>query len=69
MQSHHHLGVASVCNKLDATLCCMLYAYFLSAALQMKVGVSFPLRKVKREDLALLRPKGKKTIAALQLFT
>jgi len=64
---HHRLGVVFVCNKLDAAFCNVLYDYFPSAVRQMKVGISFPLRRVKTEDLLLLRP-GRKTIADIQLF-
>jgi hypothetical protein len=68
MQSHRHLGVAFVCNKLWAALCYVLCDDFPSAAQQMKVGISFPLRKVKTEDLALLPPKERKTIVGIQPY-
>jgi hypothetical protein len=68
MQSQYrHLGVVFVCNKLDAAFCNVLYDYFPSAVQQMKIGISFPPRRVKTEDLSLLRP-GRKTIADIQLF-
>jgi hypothetical protein len=69
MQSqNHHLGVAFVCNKLDAAFCNVLYDYFPSAVRQMKIGISFPLGIVKAEDLSLLRPGRKTKIADIQLF-